>query len=54
LALGSLAERAGRPADARQKYEAAARILTRISSPRTGQVRDRLARLENRGAPGPI
>lgn len=52
VALGSLAERAGRPADARQKYEAAVRILTRISSPRTGQVRERLARLDDPGAPG--
>jgi tetratricopeptide (TPR) repeat protein len=53
MALATLAERAERPADARHKYEAAVQILTRISSPRAGQVRDRLARLDQAEDPGP-
>jgi tetratricopeptide (TPR) repeat protein len=53
VALGSLAEHAGRPAEARWQYAAAMEILTRISSPRIGQVRERLARLDDPGETRP-
>lgn len=43
--LGELAEAAGQSATARQRYEAAEEILTRIRSPRAPELTERLTRL---------
>lgn len=43
--LGELAEVSAQPANARQHYEAAKEILTRIASPRAQELTERLARL---------
>ena len=49
MALGSLAERAGRPGEARLHYAAAQEILVRMGSRRVARVRERLARLGDAG-----
>ncbi|MQA84257.1 MAG: tetratricopeptide repeat protein [Streptosporangiales bacterium] len=47
--LGELAERAGRPGEARRKYERALAILTRLDAPKAARLRDRLDRLGQTG-----
>lgn len=49
IALGDVAEHAGRKDEARSSYAGALMILTRLGAPRANRVRALLDRLDDRG-----